>query len=133
MPFTYNRTIRFQDTDAAGVVYFSNVLVICHEAYEESLIASGINVKAFFSNPPVAFPIVHASVDFWRPLFCGEQVLVCLIPQQLRDDGFEINYKINAREQVCAQAATQHVCIDTVSRNRKNLSSEMIAWLRRWS
>ncbi|MEO1763007.1 MAG: 1,4-dihydroxy-2-naphthoyl-CoA hydrolase, partial [Cyanobacteria bacterium J06629_18] len=26
MSFTYNRTIRFQDTDAAGVVYFANVL-----------------------------------------------------------------------------------------------------------
>ncbi|MHC5822651.1 MAG: acyl-CoA thioesterase, partial [Nostoc sp.] len=51
MPFTYNRTVRFQDTDAAGVVYFASVLSICHEAYEESLEASSINIKDFFTNP----------------------------------------------------------------------------------
>jgi 1,4-dihydroxy-2-naphthoyl-CoA hydrolase len=66
MPFTYLRTVHFQDTDAAGVVYFANVLAMCHEAYEASLAASGINLKAFFSNPEVAFPIIHASVDFYR-------------------------------------------------------------------
>jgi len=34
MAFVYGRTIRFQETDAAGVIYFSNVLVLCHEAYD---------------------------------------------------------------------------------------------------
>ena len=34
MAFAYYYTVRFQDTDAAGVVYFANVLRICHEAYE---------------------------------------------------------------------------------------------------
>ena len=42
MPFVYHRTIRFADTDAAGVVFFPNYLTICHEAYEESLAAAGI-------------------------------------------------------------------------------------------
>ena len=45
MSFTYHRTIRFKDTDAAGVVYFANILAICNEAYEESLEASGIDFR----------------------------------------------------------------------------------------
>ena len=94
MTFTYNRTVRFQDTDAAGVVYFANVLSICHEAYEESLAASGINLKDFFTNPSVAFPIVHASVDFFRPMFCGDNLVISLIPQKLGVDKFEITYEI---------------------------------------
>ncbi|MEM6398800.1 MAG: thioesterase family protein, partial [Cyanobacteria bacterium P01_D01_bin.116] len=64
MSFTYNRTIRFQDTDAAGVVYFANVLAICHEAYEASLESLGIDIKQFFTNSSTAFPIIHADVDF---------------------------------------------------------------------
>ncbi|WP_235656574.1 acyl-CoA thioesterase, partial [Fischerella thermalis] len=94
MTFTYHRTVRFQDTDAAGVVYFANVLTICHEAYEESLEASGINLKEFFSNPTVAFPIVHANVDFFRPMFCGDKLIVSLMPQKLSIEKFEINYEI---------------------------------------
>jgi 1,4-dihydroxy-2-naphthoyl-CoA hydrolase len=62
MFFTYNRTVRFQDTDAAGVVYFANVLSMCHEAYEASLAASGINLKSFFNNPTVLFP---SSMPVW--------------------------------------------------------------------
>ena len=45
MPFVYRRTIRFADTDAAGVVFFPNYLAICHEAYEESLADDGIELK----------------------------------------------------------------------------------------
>ena len=113
------RTIRFQDTDAAGVVYFANVLAICHEAYEESLGKFGINLKDFFTNPSMAFPIVHASVDFFQPMFCGDQLLIRLMPQQLSNDRFEVAYEVMVAEVMVAKAMTRHVCIDTSSRTRR--------------
>src|SRR4028118_1740717 len=94
MPFTYTRTVHFQDTDAAGVVYFANVLAMCHEAYEASLATSGISLKSFFNDPTVAIPIVHASVDFLRPLFCGDQLLIQVIPKSITDSKFEIDYQL---------------------------------------
>lgn len=135
MPFTYTRTIRFQDTDAAGVVYFANVLTICHEAYEESLVASGINLKPFFSNPSVAIPIVHASVDFLRPMFCGDKLFVDLVPKFLSDHEFEISYQIvgAVADKLVAKAITKHVCINPGSRTRTQLPDEMSQWLQQWS
>ena len=53
--FVYTRSIRFHETDAAGVVYFANVLVLCHEAYEASLAAAGIDLGEFFSDPDRSF------------------------------------------------------------------------------
>lgn len=131
MPFTYARKIRFQDTDAAGVVYFANVLAMCHEAYEESLATSGINLKSFFSNSTSAIPIVHADVDFFRPLFCGEQISVHLKTKYL-DDRFEVIYEVVALEtnKLVAKATTTHVCIDPTSRKRKDLPDEMTLWLQ---
>ncbi|BAY93976.1 MULTISPECIES: acyl-CoA thioesterase [unclassified Tolypothrix] len=129
MPFTYNRSVRFQDTDAAGVVYFANILGICHEAYEESLEAAGINLKTFFSNPSVAFPIVHANVDFFRPVFCGDKLLVCLMPQKLGGEKFEIAYEISVAEVIVAKAITRHVCIDANSRTKQELPVEIVNWL----
>ncbi len=96
MAFIYTRTVRFGDTDAAGVVYFANVLAICHEAYEASLAASGLDLKAFFSQGAIAIPIVHASIDFLRPMFCGDRLLIEVLPQSLSDYEFTINYKIFA-------------------------------------
>ncbi len=129
MAFTYERTIRFQDTDAAGVVYFANVLAICHEAYEESLAASGINIKDFFTNPSVAFPIVHANVDFFRPMFCGDKLVIRLITQKLGVDKFEISYEILVADLVVAKAITRQVCIDANTRTKRELTSIMLEWL----
>lgn len=135
MAFTYTRTVRFKDTDAAGVVYFANVLTMCHEACEESLASSGIDVRAFFSNSSVVIPIVHASVDFLRPMFCGDQLLINLITKQRSHNEYEIGYQIleSAADKVVAKAITRHVCIEPVSRTRKELPSEIVQWLKSWS
>ncbi len=69
MGFIYQRVVRFQDTDAAGVVYFANILAICHEAYEASLADSGINLRLFFGGGNIAVPITHSSADFFVPYF----------------------------------------------------------------
>lgn len=134
MPFNYSRTVRFKDTDAAGVVYFANVLTMCHEACEESLASSGINLTVFFTNPAFVIPIVHADVDFLRPMFCGDQLLISLITKQRSSNEFEIGYKVleAASDKVVAKAITRHVCIEPSTRTRKELPTKIIQWLKQW-
>ena len=133
MTFTYTRTIRFQDTDAAGVVYFASVLSICHEAYEESLAASGVNIQAFFSRSPVAIPIVHASADFFRPMLCGDKILIDLTPKYMGDDYFEVTYKmVDAGDREIATVLTEHVCIDPETKKRQQLPNEIVQWFQQW-
>lgn len=137
MPFTYARTIHFADTDAAGVVYFANVLVICHEAYEASLRASGIELRQFFSHKgAVVFPIIHTAVDFFQPLFCGDQLTIQLTPRLLRPERFEITYhvfNVMLPERSAAQGITQHICIQSAQRVPQALPQSMLNWLQQWS
>lgn len=136
MPFVYTRIVRFQDTDAAGVVYFANVLSICHEAYEASLAATEIDLKHFFSHPAIAIPIVHAEVDFFRPLFCGDRLQVHLTPQLLNRQEFTIYYEIfnlETSDRSLSKAQTRHVCIDPTARVRQDLPEMMLTWLKRWA
>jgi len=58
-----------------GGIFRQHVLAMCHEACEESLAASSINLKGIFSNP-VAVTIVHASVDFLRLCFAATSYLL---------------------------------------------------------
>lgn len=129
MAFTYYYTVRFQDTDGAGVVYFANILRICHEAYEVSLAASGINLKSFFTNPSVAFPIVHANVDFLRPMYCGDNLMISLLAEKIGLDKFEITYEMIIDEVIVAKAITRHVCIDASSKMKQELPDYMNNWL----
>ncbi len=134
MSFSYSRTIRFQDTDAAGVVYFANALAMCHEAYEASIAASGINLKLFFSNQEAAIPIVRASVDFFHPMFCGDRINIYLTSKQLTTEKFETVYQIVMAdsEQLVAKAICRHVCIDPIGRTKKEIPAELIQWLHQW-
>lgn len=128
----YYRTIRLVDTDAAGVVYFAAGLSICHEAYEASLEKAYINLRSFFSNLDVAIPIVHAQIDFFRPLFCGDELEIHLSPRQLSDSEFEIEYqilKISPETEKVIRAITRHVCINPTDRRRSSLPEEMVQWL----
>ena len=131
LPFTYQRPVRFQDTDGAGVVFFANVLGFCHEAYEAALVAMGFDLKAFFHNPKLAVPIVHATVDFRQPLRVGDQLTIYLTPQYLKESEFAIAYQIVATatdRQLCT-ALTRHVCIDPRDRTRQALPPQLLAWM----
>ncbi|ASC73987.1 1,4-dihydroxy-2-naphthoyl-CoA hydrolase [Halomicronema hongdechloris C2206] len=134
MPFDYHHVVRFHETDGAGVVYFANGLVICHSAYEASLTATGISPQTFFRASPLAFPIVHASIDFHRPLRCGDAVTIRLTPIRVGEHSYEIHYRLgwDPVDKPAATALTRHVCIDGDRRQRRPLPPNMERWLTQW-
>jgi 1,4-dihydroxy-2-naphthoyl-CoA hydrolase len=132
MPFAYSRTIHFADTDAAGVVFFANYLAICHEAYEESLGAAGIDLKTFFSDNGIVVPIARSSAEYLRPLHPGDKVRVDVTVAALTANSYEVRFKmvrLGAREKVAGRVCTEHVCIDSKTRARLPLPAPLAAWV----
>ena len=132
MGYVTEHQVRFHETDGAGVVYFANELVICHSAYEASLAAAGIDLGIFFKAEAIAYPIAHASIDYRRPLHCGDRITVHLTPARLDDSSFEIQYQLKLGDMLAAQALTRHVCISVADRRRHPLPTEMEQWLGCW-
>ncbi|MBD2113389.1 MULTISPECIES: acyl-CoA thioesterase [Cyanophyceae] len=132
MGYVFEHQVRFHETDGAGVVYFANELVMCHAAYEASLEAAGLDVGAFFRAETLAYPIVHTSMDYRRPLRCGDRVTIHLTPTRLDDSSFEIQYQLTLEDTAVAQAITRHVCIEVANRRRSSLPTEIEQWLAQW-
>jgi 1,4-dihydroxy-2-naphthoyl-CoA hydrolase len=133
MAFTYRRTIRFADTDAAGVVFFPNYFAICHEAYEESLAAAGIELQSFFGENAIVVPISRSQAEYLRPLTCGDKISVTLTPAPLGPDSYAINYelrRLGPPEKLAARVRTEHVCISAGSRERHELPAAISAWIK---
>ncbi len=128
MSFSYEHTIQFRDTDAAGVVYFANILSICHIAYEASLIASDIDLKRFVNNSEFAVPITHTSADFFKPLYCGDRITIELTPRSIDSCRFEIVYQLGS-----ATAITKHIVINPNTRKRQKLPVILTKWLEQWN
>jgi 1,4-dihydroxy-2-naphthoyl-CoA hydrolase len=132
MPHTYQRTIRLADTDAAGIVFFANYLVLCHEAYESALSAAGLPVQEFITSGDVIVPIAKSSVDYLRPLQCGDEVSVTVKPGPLSETSFAIDYEVTRLgppAKVAARARTEHVCTSRSKRERVALSAKLAAWV----
>jgi 1,4-dihydroxy-2-naphthoyl-CoA hydrolase len=134
MSFRYEYTIGFRDTDAAGVVYFANIVSICHIGYEASLSEAGIALKLFVNNSDFAVPITHVSADFLKPLYCGDRVTIELTPCPIDSFRFEVRYQIlTEANQVAAIAITKHIAIDPTTRKRKELPAKILNWIDRYS
>lgn len=133
MPTTSHlRTIRFADTDAAGVVYFARYYMLAHEAYEAAMEQIGINLAQFFSAKEIVIPITKSEATYLRPLRCGDQVRIELTPSRLGDDSFAIDYllyNLTPHEKRGAIIRTEHVCISSSTRRRCPLPTALAAWV----
>lgn len=133
MPFNYDRTVRFADIDGAGVVYFARIFSLCHEAYEASLAATGIDLREFCQPLTVAVPLVHAEANFRQPLYCGDRLTITLQPQQLNPHSYLINYQVFKQDTIAAAASTKHICIHPSTRSRQELPTFLMEWLTNFS
>lgn len=132
MPFSHPRTIRFADTDAAGVVFFANYLAFCHEAYEESLAASGVELASFFLSTGVVVPIARSEAEYLRPLRPGDKIRIVAAPESLTENSFAVRYEIwrlNPVEKLAARLRTEHVSTSTAKRERVPLPDALRAWI----
>jgi 1,4-dihydroxy-2-naphthoyl-CoA hydrolase len=137
MTFSYERTIRFSDTDAAGVVFFARYLAICHEAYEEALAATGHPITSFFCDQGIIVPVSKSEVSYLRPLACGEKVRVELTPRRIGENSFALEFTLwkkpapgsVAAEKRAAVARTEHVCISSSTRERIPLPAALASWV----
>ena len=127
------RTVRFGDTDAAGVMHFVRLLEWCHQAYEESLERFGLAAAEVFPSlgrsPEVALPIVHCSADFRRPLVCGDPLAIQLEPRRIDPGCFEVQYRFSSGADPVAQGLTRHLAIAAATRQRCALPETINRWL----
>jgi 1,4-dihydroxy-2-naphthoyl-CoA hydrolase len=80
--FARERPIRFQDVDAAGIIFYARAFDLCHDLYVEFLSEAGLPLHESLAGPLIA-PIRHAEADYRRPLRFGDRVEVALVAAHL--------------------------------------------------
>jgi 1,4-dihydroxy-2-naphthoyl-CoA hydrolase len=106
--YQYQTTIRLHQTDAAGVVFFSNLFVIAHDAYE-SFLESCLPLNAILSDGEYIIPIVHAEADYFLPLALSEKITVEFSLEETGASSFSLGYAIkNSKTKTAARLKTVH-------------------------
>jgi 4-hydroxybenzoyl-CoA thioesterase len=72
MAFRFTRAVRFEDVDAARIVFFARYFNYCHEAMEAFFAALPDGYPHLILKRGVGFPVVHLESDFSSPLRYGD-------------------------------------------------------------
>ena len=75
MAVTYERAVRFEEIDAAGITFFARYFHWCHEAMERFFNLPGGYVDLIMKRR-LGFPAVHMTGDWKTPLRYGDAVRI---------------------------------------------------------
>ncbi|MFN9173729.1 MAG: acyl-CoA thioesterase [Synechocystis sp.] len=120
--FKHLRPIYLADTDAAGVVYFNQLLQICHETYEAWLADRGLSLQRLIQAGQLGIPLIHAEIDFFAPAYCGDRLEISLQINPVNDHRFICDYQVQRQHpqpmSLIARAQTHHLCIALPARQK---------------
>lgn len=113
--FAQDRQIRFQDVDAAGIIFYPRLLEYCHDLLVDFFAVSGVPLPEVLRAPTWVSPIRHAEVDYFKPLRFGDPVEIALVSAHLSPSEVTLGFRVARRggsEEVCAVAQSVHTFVD---------------------
>ena len=130
------RTVRFGDSDAAGVIHFHNLFRWAHESWEESLEKYGINLLEIFPigkennhSLSVALPIIHCKADFRKEVKTGDQLTIEIHPEKINESCFQVKTRFIYEKDCVAISVIRHLAINSATRKRCPLPITIDRWL----
>ena len=126
--FGESRGIRFQDVDAAGIIFYARLFDMCHDVWVRFLEGAGHSMASLLASRELIFPIRHVSADYFKPMRFGDPVQVALVAAHLETSETTLGFRFARQDtgEVCAVAQSIHVSLDPGTFSRV----EVPGWLR---
>jgi 1,4-dihydroxy-2-naphthoyl-CoA hydrolase len=124
-----SRGVRFQDVDAAGIVFYPRIIEYCHDAFAGFLERAGQPLSAALEARAWAAPIRHVEADFLRPLRFGQTVRVSLVARHLEPSEVVLGFQVRVEGVVHAVVQSVHTSVDLQSFQRVDFPEALRAVL----
>jgi len=114
MSFEHAMQVRFQDVDAAGVLFYGRVYDYSHVAYEEFWASMGVDRAWVFSGADFLIPIARSEADYRKPVLHGERIVVRLDVTRVGRASFSLGYRVTGPggpEDVRVEVKTVHAFV----------------------
>lgn len=139
----YERAVRFEEVDAAGIVFFGRFIGYAHEAMEAFF---DLGVEGGYSGLIVGkkfgFPAVHASIDWKAPLRYGDRFRIDLDVMKVGTTSATLRYTFQRLDKTDESAeggvvreihaaTIEHVVVysDLTTMTKRPLDPPIRAWL----
>ncbi len=109
MGFRDRRTVRLQDTDATGVLYFANQLQMALETFEEFMQKSGVSLNSMIEEKKFLLPVVQVKSDFLSPVKAGDHLDIFLSLTHVGSSSFSYLAELKKGQEVMGSVSIVHV------------------------
>jgi YbgC/YbaW family acyl-CoA thioester hydrolase len=112
--FVDRREIRFQDVDAAGIIFYPRVLEMFHDAYAAFLASAGSPLREVLRSDTWIAPVRHAEADYFKPLRYGDPVSVEICRAHVTETEVTLGYRVVRAPdaEVCVVGQVVHTFVD---------------------
>ena len=114
MTFEYERPVRFEDVDAAGIVFFARFFNVCHEAMEAFFAPLDGGYARLITERKIGVPAVKVEAEYTAPLRYGDVIVIEVHATQIGRSSATLRYAFRRRADGVAVAVIHHkvVCCD---------------------
>lgn len=110
--FSHPLTVRFQDVDAAGIVFFARITAWFHDAYFSFLASRGLDLPAAIASGPYLAPMKHVEADFFRPVRFGDTLVAQVVRQHAEGSELTVGFRLLLGDEVVAVGQQVHAFVD---------------------
>jgi acyl-CoA thioester hydrolase len=112
-------TVYFEDTDAAGVVYYANYLKFMERARSDMIRALGIDQAAALRSDGSAYFVTRVDIRYRRPARLSDDLQVVSTVEQLRASSVHIQQRVMRGPELLADASVTAAFLDREGRPRR--------------
>lgn len=124
--FETNVTIRFEDADPAGIVFYPRAIALAHGVIEDLIRQTELGWHGWFENHGLAAPVRHAEADFLAPMRAGETLRARASVARIGETSgtFSVEF-LGSEGDTRARIRTVHVLVDRNTKQPVTLTSEV--------
>jgi acyl-CoA thioester hydrolase len=131
LPFRFPVRVYYEDTDAAGVVYYANYLKYMERARTEWLEARGFPLAAFEREHGLVFVVHRCEIDYHLPARLNDALLVSVEPVKVGAAMFRARQDVLRGDQVLTSALVTLACLDAAKWRPARMPAALVANLEK--
>jgi acyl-CoA thioester hydrolase len=124
--FAHPVRVYYEDTDAAGVVYYANYLKFMERARTEWLAARGVALAALEREPALVVVVTRADVAFRAPARLGDLLMVGVDVVGHGRARFIARQEITCSDRLVAEATVTLACLDKSTWKPRKMPSNLL-------
>ena len=111
--FKYNTKVYYEDTDAAGIVYYANYLKFLERARSEVIYSIGLTNKKLLSDHGTIIIVKSCNIDYKKPAKFEDSLEIISEIKTISKSSFTMDQIIKRNEEIISEAETVLVTINT--------------------